>query len=324
MINSEHTWALVLAAGEGSRLRRLTTIADGVAVPKQFCSLQGGASLLSDALQRAQRVAPRRRICTIVAHQHRRWWESALRTLPASNVIVQPDNRGTANGILLPLLHIMHRDPDARVVLLPSDHYVRDEAVLTRALRKAVAQLDVRERDIILLGLEPEEVDPELGYIVPGAGDAHGAYAVRRFVEKPSPAAAAQLIGDGALWNVFILAARAKALLALFEERIPEIVAQMRAAAAADARDLADPAMTWRLYRTLPTIDFSRHVMEGAENVLRVLATPACGWSDLGTPERVARTLRSAPSTEDREEEDSFFLSGHLNLAQQQSLMQVC
>jgi len=52
------TWAVVLAAGEGSRLRALTTTSSGIAVPKQFCSLRGGASLLEEALQRAAAVAP--------------------------------------------------------------------------------------------------------------------------------------------------------------------------------------------------------------------------------------------------------------------------
>ena len=71
MHDSTHDWALILAAGEGSRLRSLTT-RNGIAVPKQFCSLNGGASLLQDALHRAESVAPRTRIATIVAQQHRR------------------------------------------------------------------------------------------------------------------------------------------------------------------------------------------------------------------------------------------------------------
>src|SRR4030095_2964760 len=101
-----HTWALVLAAGEGSRLRTLTTTHNGVAVPKQFCSLQGGPSLLQETLHRAEAIAPRKRVCTIVAAQHRRWFEGPLWSLPAQNVIVQPENRGTAIGLLLPILHI--------------------------------------------------------------------------------------------------------------------------------------------------------------------------------------------------------------------------
>ena len=60
----------------------------------------------------------------------------------AMRLIVQPMNRGTANGILLPLLHIEARDPDARIVILPSDHYVRDESILVTALESALGRLD--------------------------------------------------------------------------------------------------------------------------------------------------------------------------------------
>jgi mannose-1-phosphate guanylyltransferase len=319
---SQHTWALVLAAGEGSRLRRLTTISEGVAVPKQFCSLRGGPSLLYEAIRRAEAIAPRERICTIVAHQHRRWWEGALHELPSSNVIVQPENRGTANGILLPLLHIMQRDPDANIVLLPSDQYVRDEAVLTNSLRDAVRRLKARSREIVLLGLEPEEIDPDLGYIVPAGRRVHGAHSVRQFVEKPSTDAAEELIRTGALWNVFIIAARAHTLLELFTQRFPEIVAGMRAVVAQDAGHVFDPVATTHLYRTLPDIDFSRHVLQGAEPSLRVLPAPACGWSDLGTPERVALTLRRTRVCDQPVKEHGFSLSAHLNLARQHLLLE--
>jgi mannose-1-phosphate guanylyltransferase len=83
------TWAIVLAGGDGSRLRALTTTVSGVAVPKQYCSMWGGASLLEDALIRAAAVAPLRRICTVVAAPHRRWWSISLEHQPSENVIVQ-------------------------------------------------------------------------------------------------------------------------------------------------------------------------------------------------------------------------------------------
>src|SRR5688500_19263270 len=74
-----HTWALILAGGEGSRLRSLTTRPCGTAVPKQFCSLRGGHTLLEDALKRGAGIAAPERICTIVAQQHREWWAEPLR-----------------------------------------------------------------------------------------------------------------------------------------------------------------------------------------------------------------------------------------------------
>jgi mannose-1-phosphate guanylyltransferase len=322
MTTGEHTWALVLAAGEGSRLRRLTTTSSGVAVPKQYCSLHGGLSLLHESLRRAGAVAAREHICTVVAEQHREWWEGPLQSLPRSNIIVQPQNRGTANGILLPLLHILERDPDARVVLLPSDHYVRDEEVLARSLRRTLAQLQVLKRSAILLGIEPDDIDPELGYIVPGEKVVDGVCRVERFVEKPSEALARELIFNGALWNAFIIVTPGQALLDLLAMRMPDIVTAMCGVVAHDSIRPSDPVAARRLYRTLPEIDFSRHVAQGCETMLRVAAVPACGWSDLGTPARVEQTLRRIPRRTTCQD-PVFPLGGRLDLAAQQALLQV-
>lgn len=301
MKQSAHTWPIVLAAGEGSRLHCLTTTSVGVAVPKQFCSLHDGASLLDDALRRAQSIAPPAQICTVVARQHQRWWRNALGLLPERNVIVQPRNCGTGIGILLPLLHIVMRDPDAHVVLLPSDHHVREERVLTRALRMAAAEVEARPDQMVALGIAPDEADPELGYIVPGAADGRGIAAVDRFVEKPAAPLARSLVEAGALWNAFIVAANARTLLRLFETRFPQVVAAMQDAVRRDASCPNDPVAVQWLYANLPSIDFSRHVMQGAEAALRVLRVSHCGWSDLGTPTRVAETLRRSPRASGRD-----------------------
>jgi mannose-1-phosphate guanylyltransferase len=287
-----NTWVVVLAAGEGRRLHDFTTNDSGVPVPKQFCSLLGGHSLLRNALQRAAGVTCARRVCTIVAEQHRSWWAPELASLAEANVIVQPRNRGTANGILLTLLHIERRDPAARVVLLPSDHYVEDERVLATALRGTTRKLRASSREILLLGISPDEADPDLGYIVPGTSLARNESNVARFVEKPRESEARQLIEAGALWNAFIVAAPASALLDLYNARFPWIVRAMRAAVERDHCARMDPVATIDLYKQLPDVDFSKHLLEGAEANLRVVAVPRCGWSDLGTPARLAETLR--------------------------------
>src|SRR5271156_2014543 len=207
-----NNWALVLAAGSGSRLRSLTTTAAGVAVPKQFCSLRGGASLLEETLRRARRAgAHPGRILTVVAEQHRQWWDSPLHSMLTENVIVQPENKGTATGLLLPLVNLVQRAPHATVLVLPSDHFVRKPAVLIRAMHQAMRLADVDRRHVYLLGLTPEEIDPELGYIVPAAeGAASLASPVRLFVEKPPLETARRLVQAGALCNAFILAASAR------------------------------------------------------------------------------------------------------------------
>jgi mannose-1-phosphate guanylyltransferase len=286
------TWAIVLAAGDGMRLSSLTTDERGDAVPKQFCSLNGGPSLLQEALQRARRIVPRERVCTIVARQHERHWRHMLWSLPARNVIVQPRNCGTANGVLLGLLHILERDPLAHIVFLPADHYVHDEALLADSMRTA-AMFVTRDRDgLTLIGIEPDDIDIELGYIVPGSPVEHGIRRVAQFVEKPMAAFARDLIARGAVWNSFIFWARATTLLALIRSRLSGIVEEMTNALARNWRgDEGTPALE-ELYECLPVIDFSRAVMQNAESVLRVSIAPACGWTDLGTPRRVVQTLQ--------------------------------
>jgi mannose-1-phosphate guanylyltransferase len=285
-------WALLLAAGDGRRLIELTTPRRGLAVPKQFCSLRRGPSLLQHALQRAAAVTSPERICAVVAADHKKWWSEQLKCLPAENIFVQPGNRGTANGILFPLLNILQRDPDARILLLPSDHHVRDEDTLAESISVAVAPSRALSAEIVLMGLQPRNPDPELGYIVPGPDRGWPYRQVEQFFEKPLLPLARQLIDRGALWNAFIIAADAPALLKLFERRSPDIVGALAEIISAPTNDPSREQRLFELYEALPAQDFSRHILPGHEPHLRVLPVPECGWSDLGTPRRVAEVLR--------------------------------
>lgn len=297
-------WALVLAGGEGKRLRSLTMTATGTAVPKQFCSLTGGRTLLEDAIERAKGVVPTRQVCCIVAQQHRDWWQDALADMSLQNVIVQPRGRGTGIGILYSLLHIAQRDPEAQLLLLPADHYVRHESVLRDVLRTAVHCVAQDPAAPILLGMRPDRADTELGYIVPGQPDESGSRAVQCFVEKPHSALAGDIVRAGGLWNGFIVAASVAALLNMFMPRYASVALEMQFIV---GRLLSgELSAGWLaivdLYQRLPEIDFSRDLLEGQEQCLRVIEVPACGWSDLGTPGRLTETLQclEVPAYDDR------------------------
>lgn len=297
MAKRSNIWALVLAAGDGKRPERLTTAyGGGPAIPKQYCSLQPGPSLLHDSLRRALAVTTHQRTCVVVAEKHRCWWKPQSSLLPPDNVIVQPENRGTGAGILLPLLHILNRDVRARVVILPSDHHVRMEASLVRSLRAALETIRLHEERTLLLGVTPEEPDPELGYIVPGDADDENALPVLQFIEKPSTTDALRLIERGALWNTFIIAANIGGLLGLYERRFPELVTEMYRAVRRDGESAGAGSAVTDLYARLRSLDFSRDILPGQESSIRVVQVPPCGWSDLGTPDRVARTLAHMPT----------------------------
>jgi len=287
MRRGEADWAIVLAAGDGTRLRPLTT-RSGVTVPKQFCSLGGGRSLFADAVARARNVVAEDHVLAVVAEKHRPFFERELRDPGAPHAIVQPANRGTAVGVLLPLLAIAKVARGACVVLLPSDHYVADEQVLSHAVVDARIQAR-HSGSIVLLGVTPDAAVPDYGWILPFVGDGP-VRNVAEFVEKPDPERALQIRTLGGLWNSFVIVTPVPVLLELYEQRHPELVRRLSAALDAPVADRR--AAIARVYEDLPVTDFSRDLLQGAEDRLRVLRVPACGWTDLGTPARVAACLR--------------------------------
>jgi mannose-1-phosphate guanylyltransferase len=284
------SWGLILAGGDGARLREVTTTGDGVTIPKQYCSLRGNSCLLQDAIKRAQSVAMSTKVAMVVAAQHRRWWSAALAQCNDAHVFVQPENRGTANGILFALLSLERLNPNATVTLLPADHYFRDENALTRALRAAVILARATPEDCYLLGADPEGPDPELGYILP-AGRMRGLPAgIAGFKEKPSAEYARELLSIGALCNLFILVGSITAILALFEKTCATAVVHMREALEREAH--GDREAITNLYHSLAPLDFSRDILEVQATQLRVIRVPRCGWTDLGTPKRVEAVVR--------------------------------
>jgi mannose-1-phosphate guanylyltransferase len=282
-MNQEERFSIVLAGGRGTRLAALTTV-DGEVIPKQYCALAGGPSMLRQAISRGEAVAGRERLLVVVAADQRRWWEPQLRDLPAENIVVQPADRGTAAGVLLPLAEVLRRCADAVVTVVPADHHVEYEATLRSALARADWAVRRGPRPIALIGVRPQDLDPDLGWIVPcAAAGATSAQAVERFREKPTLAEVVALLTVGAVVNTFLFTARARAMWEICQELIPEVTVPLAAAAASNL-----PAV----YAQLPARDFSRAVLERSAHRLSVVTASRCGWSDLGTPARVARCLR--------------------------------
>ena len=236
-MSAANVWALILAAGEGSRLRGLTTTPGGLSVPKQFCSLQGGASLLEETLYRAESVAQRRHMVTVVAAQHRRWWEAPLWSAEPENVIVQPENKGHCTGSLAsPAAHRTTRaERHRRGASLGSFR-----ALGKRARARTAASGTAGPRSITntytCSAWCPMKSIRSWATSCRTIGSPCAAASVRQFIEKPSVDVARDLVQDGALWNVFILAASARALLGLYASRYPGLVADMSRAVEQDGR----------------------------------------------------------------------------------------
>ncbi len=292
LAGSARPWVVILAAGEGKRLRSLTRDGRGTVVPKQYWRFGGENSMLSSTLLRARHLTTPDRIVAVVDSRHDVWWKEQLRELPRDNVIVQPFNRGTAAGILLPMLHVYRRDPDARAVVFPSDHGVEHEDRLWVALWRALLAVKYEPEHLVLLGMEPDAPHPELGWIIPK--DQAEVAPVVAFVEKPDSDGARSLFESGALCSSFMFAGTARAVLRAIDRSEPALLQlfleEMLDSSFGEHKRLA------ALYELLPEVDFSRHVLPMFPEALRVLRVQDCGWTDLGTPERLWRWLLRRPA----------------------------
>jgi mannose-1-phosphate guanylyltransferase len=289
-------WVVILAGGDGRRLGSLTTNADGVCTPKQYCSLDGGQSLLQLSLHRALGLVPRQRIVPVVTENHRRWWEPQFLSWRRSTVVVQPSNRGTALGILLPLLVIAKADPEAGVICIPSDHYVEDEDLLAEFLRQATSPETLDSSKLTLLGMSPNAPDSGFGYLSPYPDSGLGMRPAHSFVEKPDRATAAELIRAGGVWSSGIFAGRILEIIALYPRALRGLMLDLKSVVEDWPNPREPSAELELLYGRHAPVDFSRDVLQTQPSRLQFLTVPPCGWSDVGTPARLATTLWSLRS----------------------------
>src|SRR6202158_662969 len=132
-------WAVVLAGGDGTRLQSLTLKIAGDRRPKQFCSFFGGETLLTQTRARLESLFHVDRELFVVTRSHETYYREELRNVDKSRIISQPLNRGTGVAVAVALVHVLQRDPDAIVVLVPCDHYYSNEEGFRRAVRSVIS-----------------------------------------------------------------------------------------------------------------------------------------------------------------------------------------
>lgn len=286
-------WALILAGGEGVRLRSLTRRISGDERPKQFCPVIGRDCLLEQTQVRAAQLIAPARTLLVLTQEHERFYAPLLRGADPGTLVVQPVGRGTAPAIFYGLLRIAVVSPAAAVAVLPSDHWVSDDARFMAHVMSAFLVGDSHRDLVILLGVGPDTAETQYGWIEPGERLPPSALRrVRRFWEKPTSAAARQLLVRGCLWNSFVMVARVATLLGLFRRALPALGTAFGPIHEA-AGTPAEGAAARHVYARLAPADFSRAVLTPNPAHLAVLPVTDVGWSDLGQPGRVAAVLNA-------------------------------
>jgi mannose-1-phosphate guanylyltransferase len=285
--SAAHLWAVLLAGGDGVRLRDLTRRIAGDARPKQFCRIIGEQSLFRETRTRLDPLFIRDRQIFVFSSAHERYYSDDLTDAGDSCVLEQPLNRGTGIAIVLALLRILQRDHDALAAFFPCDHFYADHDSFRLTIRSAAECAQYNPESLILVGADAEYPETDYGWIEPGVvvSNATGRplSRVSRFWEKPSSQQAHALLRRGCLWNTFVTVGRATTFCEMLCSQVPEAVLAI-------SRSMADNTLNVA-YASLDTVDFSRDVLANLPHRLLVLRDRTSGWADLGSPTRVLDTL---------------------------------
>ncbi len=261
-----------MAGGEGTRFAPLSTPER----PKQFLSFIGKKSFLRQTFDRISTMVDAKNIYVSTNARYLEIVKAQLPEVPACNLIGEPKKKNTAPALVFTTLEIYKRNPNATIICLPSDHFIRDEEKFRGLIADAVA-LALTGR-LVTLGMRASWASPEYGYIEP-AFKGQGWSLVGKFVEKPSAKLASEYLREGYFWNGGIFVWRAKVFLDEVKMHSAELVPGGSFDNFASSID--------SYFDSVPSISVDYALMEKTRNAAVIPAE--IGWSDVGTWEGLRR-----------------------------------
>ncbi len=257
--------------------------------------------MLEHTFHRAEKLIPQKRLFTVISQSHLSYPEvhRQLSILPESSVVVQPENKETGPGLLLPLIHLCKDYPESAVVVFPSDHFIVEEDLFMTYVEQAFSVVEQDPSRLVLLGVKPVGLESEYGYILPAKEPKSlsplGARGVLRFIEKPKSHLVPELTLHGGLWNTMVMVFRAKTLL----REVRSIAPGLHRPFERIWKAIGTPWMmdvVREVYRQMKPVNFSQGVLEtfSLKHPSHLLVLPVHGvyWSDWGSEQRILKVLR--------------------------------
>ena len=276
-------YAVILAGGSGTRLWPTSRNRN----PKQFHKLIGEKSLFEATVERIAPLAPASKCFAVTAAEYAAKLSSITPKIK-KNIIIEPIGRNTAPAIALAAAQIAHQDPEAIIVVLPSDHYIKNEKAFIEALRAAENFLKGHSDYIVTLGINPTYPETGYGYIMldkeiveaeKKTGESK-IFNVAKFIEKPNYENAKKFVMMwGYLWNSGIFVFQAKNFLSIFKKFLPEtynIIAKITKAIGTKSYI----QVIQEVYPKIKPISIDYGILEKYNKV--VVIPVDLGWSDIG------------------------------------------
>lgn len=288
---TDHRWGVILAGGDGTRLHRFIKERFGEYRPKQYCALIGQRTMLRHTIDRVSPLFSTEHLFTSINAEHTFWASKDLRDRLPQTIITQPQNRETGPGILLPLLHVHHADPNAIVALFPADHFILQEERYRTFVSKAFEFVLKQPTYIVALGISPSTVQYGYGWIEKGDSVLQeGIWSVKKFWEKPDGRLIQHLLEKKCLWNTMTLVGTSSNFLNQCREHMNEVFVPLNRIVpyfgTSSESDLTDV-----VFKNILSVNFSRRVLERIPERLCVLQMNGLYWNDWGDESRILTDL---------------------------------
>jgi mannose-1-phosphate guanylyltransferase len=283
-------YSVIMAGGSGTRFwpesRDLR--------PKQLLKLVGDRTMIQSTVDRLEGLIPRDRVFIATNARQAAGIAEQLPDLPQSALLLEPCKRDTAPCIALAAAHLMKRDPDAVMAVMPSDHVIGPAERFQQAIQLAADLVAASPDRIVTLGIRPTYPAESFGYIERGerletdSSDlAASVFRVARFREKPKAEAAREFLASGNFyWNAGIFVWRAATILDYLARLQPELYARIKSIAATIGTNDYQATLE-REFAAIKGISIDYAVMEHATDIV-VIEAPF-NWDDVGSWQSLAR-----------------------------------
>lgn len=270
-----------MAGGSGTRFWPKSRVAK----PKQFLQLVGKKTMLQQTVARISGMVPPERTLIITNKSYVGLVQEQLPDVPAENIIGEPVGRNTAPVAAAAAAIIEARTPGAAMAVLPSDHYIRDEATFAAILESAFLKAEAGAH-LVTIGIRPYRPETGFGYIQTEQEssdmiEGNTVHQVKRFAEKPDLKTALSFLESGDfLWNSGMFVWRSDVVMDEFEKHLPELHDLAVRLKGELAGGMSVPAVE-AFYEAAPSVSVDYGIMEKAATVY--VLPGEFGWNDVGS-----------------------------------------
>ena len=276
MIN-KNNYCVIMSGGVGSRFWPFSR----KSYPKQFLDFLGtGKSLLQQTFDRFNKIIPSENIFIVTNEDYSSLVQEQIPQIDQSQILLEPTRRNTAPCIAWAAYHIQAINPNANIVVAPSDHLILKESEFLVAIDKGLSYVS-KNAHLLTLGITPNRPETGYGYIQVAQQVEDNLYQVKTFTEKPQLDLAKVFVESGEFyWNSGLFMWNVNSILTAIEEYLPEIASKLSTGQSVYNTD-KEQEFIQEAFPTCPNVSIDYGIMEKAENVYVSLGD--FGWSDLGT-----------------------------------------